>query len=213
MITILLADDHHVVRQGLRSLIDAQPDFKVVGEASDGHETLEKIQQLKPEVSIIDMMMPGLNGLEITRLVWRTTRVLILSMHSNEAYVIAALKNGASGYVLKDSTATELIQAIHVISAGKRYLSAPFSDRAISSYIERVKTGSLDPYDTLTSREREILQLVAEGYSTTDIADRLSISPRTVEAHRANLNRKLDINSQADLIRIALRKGLLPMDN
>ncbi len=212
MITILLADDHIVVRQGLRSLIDSQADLKVIGEASDGQETIQLVQELKPDVLVLDLMMPGLNGLEITRQVWRTTRVLILSMHANEAYVIEALKKGASGYLLKDTTAIELTQAIRMIAAGQRYLSAPFSERAISAYVERAKTGSLDPYDALTSREREVLQLVAEGFSTMEISQRLSISTRTVEAHRANLNRKLDIHSHADLIRFAIRKGLLPME-
>lgn len=212
MITILLADDHIVVRQGLRSLIDSQADLKVVGEASDGQETIQLVQELKPDVLVLDLMMPGLNGLEITRQVWRTTRVLILSMHANEAYVIEALKKGASGYLLKDTTAIELTQAIRMVAAGQRYLSAPFSERAISAYVERAKTGSLDPYDALTSREREVLQLVAEGFSTMEISQRLSISTRTVEAHRANLNRKLDIHSHADLIRFAIRKGLLPME-
>jgi len=212
MITVLLADDHIVVRQGLRSLIDSQEDFQVVGEASNGQEALEMIRQLKPQVSVLDLMMPGLNGLEVTRQVWRMTQVLILSMHANEAYVIEALRKGASGYVLKDATATELIQAIRVVVSGQRYLGSPFSDRAIAAYIERVKTGSLDPYDTLTTREREILQLVAEGHNSTVIAERLSISPRTVEAHRASLNRKLDLHSHADLIRLAVKKGLLPLE-
>ena len=212
MITVLLADDHHVVRQGLRSLIDSQPDFQVVGEASEGREALEMIRELKPMVSVLDLMMPGMNGLEITRQVWRISQVLILSMHANEAYVIEALRKGASGYVLKDATANELIQAIHVVAAGQRYLSSPFSERAISAYIQRVKTGSLDPYETLTTREREILQLVAEGRNSAEIAVRLSISPRTVEAHRASLNRKLDLHSQADLIRLAVKKGLLPLE-
>lgn len=212
MITVLLADDHIVVRQGLRSLIDSQEDFQVVGEASNGQEALEMIRQLKPQVSVLDLMMPGLNGLEVTRQVWRMTQVLILSMHANEAYVIEALRKGASGYVLKDATATELIQAIRVVVSGQRYLGSPFSDRAIAAYIERVKTGSLDPYDTLTTREREILQLVAEGHNSQVIAERLSISPRTVEAHRASLNRKLDLHSHADLIRLAVKKGLLPLN-
>ncbi len=212
MITVLLADDHHVVRQGLHSLIDSQADLKVVGEASNGQETLQLVQELKPDVLVLDLMMPGLTGFEITRQVWRTTHVLILSMHANEAYVIEALKKGASGYLLKDTTAIELAQAIRMVAAGQRYLSAPFSERAISAYVERAKTGSLDPYDSLTSREREVLQLVAEGLATSEISARLSISPRTVEAHRANLNRKLDIHSQADLIRYALKKGLLPME-
>jgi len=212
MITILLADDHHVVRQGFRSLIDSQEDFQVIAEASNGHEALEMIRQLRPQVSVLDLMMPGLTGLEVTRQVYRQTQVLILSMHANEAYVIEALRKGASGYVLKDATANELIQAIRIVASGQRYLSTPFSERAIAAYVERVKTGSLDPYDTLTNREREILQLVAEGYNSVEIAERLFISPRTVEAHRASLNRKLDFHSHADLIRLAVKKGLLPFD-
>ena len=212
MITVLLADDHIVMRQGLRALIDSQTDLEVVGEASNGHEALELIQQKKPAVSVLDLMMPGLSGLEVTRQAWRISQVLILSMHADEAYVIEALRKGASGYVLKDATANELIQAIRIVASGQRYLSSPFSERAISAYIQRVKTGSLEPYDTLTTREREILQLVAEGRNSAEIAQRLSISPRTVEAHRASLNRKLDIHSQADLIRLAMKKGLLPLD-
>jgi DNA-binding NarL/FixJ family response regulator len=210
MITILLADDHIVVREGLRALINSHEDLHVVGEASNGTEALEMIEQLQPQVAVLDMMMPGLNGLEVTRRVYRTTRVLILSMHANEAYVIEALKKGASGYVLKDSTGSDLVQAIRMVAIGQHYLSAPFSERAISAYVERSRTGTMDPYDTLTVREREILQLVAEGRNTAEIAQRLSISPRTVEAHRANLNRKLDLHTQADLIRFALRRGLLP---
>lgn len=210
MITILLADDHIVVREGLRALINSHEDLHVVGEASNGTEALEMIEQLQPQVAVLDMMMPGLNGLEVTRRVYRTTRVLILSMHANEAYVIEALKKGASGYVLKDSTGSDLVQAIRMVAMGQHYLSAPFSERAISAYVERSRTGTMDPYDTLTVREREILQLVAEGRNTAEIAQRLSISPRTVEAHRANLNRKLDLHTQADLIRFALRRGLLP---
>jgi len=209
MITVLLADDHIVMRQGLRALIDSQTDLEVVGEASNGHEALEMIQLKKPAVSVLDLMMPGLSGLEVTRQVWRISQVLILSMHADEAYVIEALRKGASGYVLKDATANELIQAIRIVASGQRYLSSPFSERAISAYIQRVKTGSLEPYDTLTTRERE---MVAEGRNSGEIAQRLSISPRTVEAHRASLNRKLDIHSQADLIRLAMKKGLLPLD-
>jgi DNA-binding NarL/FixJ family response regulator len=212
MITILLADDHIVMRQGLRSLIDSQPDFRVVAEASNGHEALEMIRQLKPQVSVLDLMMPGLNGMEIISQVWRITQVLILSMHANEAYVTEALRKGALGYVLKDATATDLIQAIRMVADGQRYLSAPFSERAINAYLERVGEGSPDPYDTLTTREREILQLVAEGHHSAEIAELLSISPRTVEAHRASLNRKLDLHSHADLIRLAVKKGLLPSD-
>jgi len=207
MITVLLADDHHVVRQGLRSLIDSQPDFQVVGEASEGREALEMIRELKPMVSVLDLMMPGMNGLEITRQVWRISQVLILSMHANEAYVIEALRKGASGYVLKDATANELIQAIHVVAAGQRYLSAPFSERAISAYIQRVKTGSLDPYETLTTREREVLRLVEEGLTNREIGARLYISPKTAEHHVSRIYAKLGVNTRAEAAAYAARNA------
>ena len=210
-VSILLADDHNVVRQGLRSLLDSQPDFKVIGEACNGQEAVQMTQQLNPTVVVLDLMMPGLNGLEVTRQIKSLTRVLILSMHANEGYVLEALKNGAYGYILKDSTAEELIQAVRLVSEGRHYLSAPFSDQAISAYIQRSTSSRSDPYDTLTNREREILQLVAEGNSASEISSLLSISPRTVETHRANLMRKLELNSQVDLIRFAIRKGILPL--
>ncbi len=212
MITILLADDHIVLRQGLRSLIESQPDFTVVGEANNGREALDLIHKLKPQVSILDMMMPGVNGLEVTRQVCQITHVLILSMHANEAYVLEALKKGAFGYILKEATAAELNQAIRQVAAGQRYLGSPFSERTIASYLERTSPGVADPYETLTSREREILQLVAEGFSSGEIALRLSISQRTVEAHRANINRKLNLHSHADLVKYAILKGILPME-
>jgi len=177
-ITILLVDDHHVVRQGLRSLLALETDFQVIAEASDGLEAVRTIDQLRPQVSIVDLMMPGLGGLEVTRQVCQWTRVLILSMHDNEAYVMEALRNGAYGYVLKDSTAEELIWAVRVVAEGRRFLSSPFSERAISSYSQKVQEGSLDPYDRLTTREREVLHLAAEGLTAGDMSARLSISPR-----------------------------------
>ena len=212
-ITILLADDHHVVRQGLRSLLALERDFQVIAEASDGLEAVRTIDRLRPQVSIVDLMMPGLGGLEVTRLVCQWTRVVILSMHDNEAYVIEALRNGAYGYVLKDSTADELIQAVRVVAEGRRFLSSPFSERAIAAYSQKAQSAPLDPYETLTTREREVLHLAAEGLSATDISARLSISPRTVEIHRANAMHKLNLHSQAELIRYALRRGILPMED
>lgn len=211
-ITIFLVDDHHVVRQGIRNLLETEPDFSVVGEASTGLEAVQMIERLTPDVVVLDLMMPGLNGLEVTRQVQAKTKVLILSMHSNEAYVLEALQNGAYGYVLKDSTAEELIQAVHEVARGKRYLSPPFSERAIAAYIHRTKASAMDPYETLTTREREVLALVAEGHSASEISASLSISPRTVEGHRASLMRKLGLRSQAELIRYALRRGILPLD-
>ena len=212
-VTILLADDHHVVRQGLRSLLEMEPDFKVVGEASNGVEAIQMVEQLRPHILVLDLMMPSLNGLEVTRRVHDMTRVLMLSMHADESYVMEALKSGAYGYLLKDSTATELVQAVTMVSEGRRYLGSPFSEQAISTYMQRARSTPQDPYDTLTAREREVLQLVVEGHSSNEISGMLSISARTVETHRANLMRKLKISSQVELIRFALKRGLLPLED
>lgn len=211
-ITILLADDHIVVRQGLRSLLEAQPDFAVIGEAKDGPETLQQVDALQPQVLVLDLVMPGMSGMEVVRRVHEQTRVIILSMHSNEAYVVEALRNGAYGYVLKDATAGELIQAIRAVVKGQRFLSAPFSERGIEAYLRRSRTGPLDPYETLTAREREVLALAASGLSNPEIAARLTISPRTAEIHRANMMHKLDLHSQTDLVRYAIRRGLVTLE-
>lgn len=211
-VTILLADDHVLVRQGLRALLESQEDLIVVGETSDGLETIKKVEQLHPQVVVLDLMMPGLNGLEVTRQIHTSTHVLILSMHDNEGYVLEALRNGAFGYLLKDSPASELVRAIRAVAEGQRYLGPPFSELAIQSYIQKAKSGPLDPYDTLTNRERLILQLVAEGQSSAEISAQLSISPRTVEIHRSNLMHKLNLHTQTDLIRFAIRKNILLLD-
>jgi DNA-binding NarL/FixJ family response regulator len=214
-VSILLADDHAVVRHGLRALLEREPSFRIVGEIGDGLKVTDMVAQLKPDVLVTDLMMPGLNGLEITRQVKQRTpqtRVVVLSMHSNEAYVLEALRNGASGYVLKDSSGQDLVRAVREVAAGRRYLSAPLSERAIQTYVNTGRDSLLDPYDALTSREREVLHLAAEGYSNAEIGSRLSISPRTAETHRANLMRKLDLRSQTDLVRYALRRGILPME-
>jgi two-component system, NarL family, response regulator NreC len=211
-VTIFLADDHHVVRQGLRSLLETQPDFKVVGEASDGLQTVTAVEKLRPQILVLDITMPGLNGLEVARQVQSITRVVMLSMHSNEAYVLEALQNGAYGYVLKDSTAEDLIQAVHSAAEGKRFLSQPYSDLAINAYMLKVHSTSQDPYQLLTTREREILQLMAEGHTNAEMSAKLSISPRTVEIHRANVMRKLNLHNQTDVIRYAIKKGILSID-
>jgi DNA-binding NarL/FixJ family response regulator len=216
MITIVLADDHHVVRQGLRALLEAEVDFSVVGEMADGLKVADLVKETGPKVLIVDLMMPGLNGLDITRQVSLDspkTRVVILSMHANEAYVLEALKNGAMGYVLKDSQATHLIKAVREAVAGRRYLSPPLSEEGLDIYLKKTADTALDLYQTLTSREREVLHLVAEGYTNTEIADRLVISHRTVETHRSNLMRKLKLRTSADLVRYALQRGILPMDD
>jgi DNA-binding NarL/FixJ family response regulator len=215
-ITIVLADDHHVVRQGLRALLQAEPDFSIVGEAADGREALALIERLKPKILIVDVMMPGLNGLEVTRQVHQLsvkTRVVVLSMYANEAYVTEALRNGAAAYVLKESRSLDLLRAVREVAAGRHYLSPPLSQRAVEHYIQRAKETSLDLYDTLTTREREVLQLVAEGHTNSEVAAKLFISPRTAETHRVHLMNKLRLRSQTDLIRYALKRGILPMEN
>jgi len=215
MTTIVLADDHHVVRQGLRALLETESDFKVIGEAGNGLEALQLARELKPNVLVLDLMMPILNGLEVTRQVCKSstnTRVVILSMYANEAYVLEALGNGASAYVMKDSSSADLLLAVREVAAGRRYLSPPLSDRAIEVYQEKAKAATLDKYETLTTREREVLQLTAEGHTNAEIAARLGISSRTAETHRSNLMHKLSLHTQADLIRYALRRGIIPME-
>jgi DNA-binding NarL/FixJ family response regulator len=206
---ILLADDHQVVRQGLRALLEAESDFTVVGETGDGLEVPPLVKRLDPDVLVLDLMMPGLGGIDVTRQIRRQsprTRVVILSMFGDVAYVAQALDAGAAAYILKKSTAQELVNAIRKAIGGGSYLSPPLSEEAVDRHRQRAK-GVSDPYDTLTRREREILQLVGEGYTSADIAARLVISPRTVETHRRHLVRKLGLSGQAALVRYALQRG------
>jgi DNA-binding NarL/FixJ family response regulator len=212
MTTIILADDHTIVREGIQRLLDGEPGMRVIAMAADGLETVRLVETHRPDVLIADLMMPGLSGLEVARQVTQRVPqvcVIILSMHADEAYVLEALRNGAMGYVLKESGHTDLVNAIHEVQAGRRYLSAPLSERAINAYVAGSQSGVAEPYDNLTNREREVLQLAAEGHTAADIAQRLSISPRTVETHRANLMQKLGLHSQAELIRFALQRGIL----
>ncbi|MBN1373660.1 MAG: response regulator transcription factor [Anaerolineaceae bacterium] len=209
---ILLADDHAIVRDGLKALLKSEEDFQVIGEAADGLEAVRLIERLRPDVAVLDLMMPGLNGLEVTRQVARITNVIILSMHANEAYVIEALRKGAMGYILKDSTSADLVKAIRDVIAGKRYLSQPLSESMVDALLKRSRTGELDPYETLTTREREVFQLVAQGKSNVEISELLTLSPRTVEIHRANMMHKLNLESQADLIRLAIKRGVISLD-
>jgi DNA-binding NarL/FixJ family response regulator len=210
--TILLADDHAIVRDGLKALLKSEPDFTVVGEAADGLEAVRLVERLKPDVAVLDLMMPGLNGLEVTRQVARQTKVIILSMHANEAYVLEALRKGAMGYILKDSTSADLVNAIRQVLAGTRYLSQPLSAQMVDALLKRATTQDLDPYETLTTREREVFQLVAQGKSNQEISELLTLSPRTVEIHRANMMHKLNLESQADLIRLAIKRGVISLD-
>jgi DNA-binding NarL/FixJ family response regulator len=212
-ITIVLADDHRVVRQGLRAVLEAEPNLRVIGEAGNGLDVIRLVERLHPDVVVLDLMMPGLNGLEVTRQIRKRspkTHVVILSMHKDESYVIEALKNGAAGYVLKDSSAEELVKAVHEAAADRHYLSPPLSDSAIEAYVQRATAAATDPYSSLTEREREVLQLAAEGHTNAEIGKRLFISPRTVEVHRANMMQKLGLRNQTELIRYALRRGILP---
>jgi len=211
--TIVLADDHEIVRHGLRTLLSAEQDLRVVSEAGDGIEALRLVERLKPNILVLDLMMPGLDGLEVIRQLKKVsprTRVVVLSMHKNEAYVWEALQNGATGYVLKESAASDLLKAVREALAGRRYLSQPLSEANIMAYLQKTTPGPFDLYETLTKREREILHLSAEGQSSAAIGARLSISPRTVEAHRANLMRKLGFHKQTELVRYALQRQLAP---
>ena len=196
-------------------MLDADPDISVVGESAEGLETVSLVEKLQPDLLVVDVMMPGLNGLEVARQVAKrspSTRVIILSMHSDEAYVLQALKNGVLGYVLKESSAEDLIRAIDDVSRGLVYLSPPLSQRAIESYMNRAQETASGPYSKLTNREREVMQLTVDGLTNAEIAEKLSISPRTAETHRANLMRKLDVRTQTELLRLAYRTGVLPLE-
>jgi DNA-binding NarL/FixJ family response regulator len=196
-------------------LLEAEPDFAIVGEVADGLEVADLVEHVKAHVLVLDLMLPGLNGLEVARQVHRRspqTRIVILSMYANEGYVLEALRNGASAYVLKGASAAELVEAVREVTAGRRYLSPPLSESAIEAYVRKANSAPLDSYETLTTREREVLHLAAEGRSNTEVAARLGISPRTAETHRANLMRKLGLHSQTDLVRYALKRGILPAE-
>lgn len=210
-IRLVLADDHAVVREGLRALLESDPDFSVVGQAGDGAEVPSLIDQHHPDVVVLDLMMPGVSGLDVTReLAQRPDAppVLILTMYESVAYVFEALRSGAAGYVLKQAPAAELAIGIRALASGVRYLSPPLTERALESYVRRAG-GESDPYDTLTQREREVLTLAAEGHSNADIATRLFISRRTVETHRARAMHKLGLRSHVELVLFAVREGIV----
>ncbi|MFO0575046.1 MAG: response regulator transcription factor [Polyangia bacterium] len=213
-ITLLIADDHFLVRQGLKALLSASGDLQILGEADRGELAVQMAQTLQPDVLILDLAMPGPSGLDVAQTLTERgarCRILMLSMHDDESHVLAALQAGALGYILKSSDAAELLQAIRVVASGQRYLGQPLNDRVIAAYAKQARGPALDPYETLSQREREILKLVAEGNSNMEIAARLALSPRTVENHRASVMRKLDLASPTALIRYAIRTGLIPL--
>ena len=211
-ITLVLAEDHHLVRQGFKALLESEKDFRLLGEASDGLAAVELVARQKPDVLVLDLMIPRLHGLEVIRQVRKdhsATKVVVLSMHADEPYVVEALRNGAAAYVLKDSTAADLVKAVREAIAGRRYLSPALAERGLAGDLRKPGKPEPEPYDTLTNRERLVLQLAAEGLTSQQIAAKLFISPRTAETHRANLMRKLGFKSQTELVRFAIRKGIL----
>ena len=213
-IRVLLADDHTLVRAGIRGLVANLPDVEVVGEAGDGHEALRPAETLHPDVVLLDIVMPGLNGLEVAARLAKldsAIRVVILSMHISEEYVLQALRAGAAGYLLKGSAVAELELAIRAVVRGDTYLSPAVSKRVVDDYVSRT-SGASDPLAALTPRQREILQLVAEGGSTKEIAHRLGLSVKTIEAHRSQIMERLGIHDIPGLVRFAVRAGLISAD-
>ena len=212
-IRILLADDHNIMRRGLRLLLERQPEFEVVAEAADGRDATERAEATRPDVVVLDIAMPNMSGIEAAqriRVLLPQAAIVILSMHSDEGYVLRALKAGAKGYLLKDSAESDLIDAIKAVSEGKAFFSPEISKILVEDYVRDMrKRGAEDSYELLTSREREILHLLAEGKSNKDIATLLDLSLYTVETHRRNLQDKLNLHSLAELILYAVRKGVI----
>jgi two-component system response regulator NreC len=210
---ILLADDHTVIRAGIKLLLEGQPEWHVVGEASDGREALNALEEARPDLIVMDLAMPNLNGMEATRQILAShpdISIVVLSMHSDEGYVLRALKAGARGYVLKDSTETDLIEAVKAVRAGKSYFSPAVSRLLVEDYTRQLRGRNLeDTYELLTNREREILQLAAEGKSNKEIAGLLNLSVYTIETHRKNIMEKLNLHSLPELILYAVRKGVI----
>lgn len=212
---VFITDDHALVRDGLKALLARQPAVEVVGEAGDGREAVKLIETLRPDIVLMDIAMPGLNGVEATRQIRKIVpraKILILSAYDDQDYIYDLLRAGASGYMLKAAAAGELITAIDVVSRGETYLSPAIADRVVEGFVG--KASAADPADApgaLTAREREVLQLVAEGYGTAEIARRLAISPKTVETHRSNIASKLGIHDLPGLVKYAIKKGVVKL--
>ena len=210
---VVLAEDHTILREGLKALLSTQPELLVVGEASDGREAIRCAEELKPDLMLLDLSMPRSNGLEALKDIKRLspqTKVLVLTVHKTEDYVFTALQAGADGYVLKDSTSTELMLAVRSVLNGERYLAPAIASTVVSGYLGGKAESFLRPsFDDLTSREREVLKLIAEGYRTKDIGEYLCISPKTVEKHRANLMDRLNLRTVSALTTYAIERGLV----
>jgi two-component system response regulator NreC len=216
MPTILLADDHALVRQGLSALLGEEPEFNVIGEAGSGLEAIRLCGTLKPDVLVLDIMLEDVSGIEVARQVRENcphTAVVVLSMYGDKKHVLEALQAGAKAYVVKKSVSSELVQAVREALVGRRYLGPSLADVVVDAYLEKAETGPADPYDSLSNREREVVHLAAHGYTNAEIAERLCISRRTVETHRANAMRKLDLDNHTELLRYALQRGILPPDS
>jgi len=212
-VRIFLADDHTVMRAGIRLVLERQPDLHVVGEASDGRETVNAIERLHPDVVVMDISMPNLNGIEATRQILANgvaVSIVVLSMHADEEYVLRALKAGARGYLLKESAEADLIAAVRAVVSGKSFFSPAISRLLVEDYVRQLQDRDIeDSYELLTTRERELLQLVAEGKSNKDIANLLNLSVYTVETHRSNIMEKLNLHGVPELILYAVRKGVI----
>ena len=214
-IKVLLVDDHALIREGLRSLLEKQPDVQVVGEAEDGRRAHELVAELSPDIVIMDVTMPRLGGIEATRQItseFPSVKVIALSIHSKRRFVADMLSAGAAGYILKECLFDELVQAIQAVAAGGRYLSPRITDVVVDDYVKRLSGGVDSPLASLTGREREVLQLVAEGKSTKQIAVELHVSTKTIEANRRQIMEKLDMHSVADLTKYAIREGITALD-
>lgn len=214
---VLMVEDHGIVRQGIRALLDEEPDITIVGETGDGSEALLLAQKLRPDIVLMDLSLPGINGIEATRQIcerFPAIKVVVLSMHDGEEYVFRALRAGAAGYVIKQSTSDELVLALRAVAAGSTFLSPAASEILISDFVHRAKTQESDDeaLSILTAREREVLQLIATGLSNRQIAERLHISVKTVETHRGNMMRKLDVHDRAGLVKFAIDSGLAPFE-
>jgi two-component system response regulator NreC len=215
-IRVLIADDHVIVREGLRTLLEAQPDIEVVGEAASGEEAVSKAKALGPDIVLMDISMPGMNGLEATRQIREDSpevKILALTMHEGDEYFFKILEAGASGYFIKGGSSSELISALQAVQQGHVFLYPTMASKLVRDYMQRVRSGQAkESYDGLTNREREILRLIAEGYSNQEIAERLVLSPSTVQTHRANIMSKLQLHSRTELVKYAIQHGFITLD-